>query len=64
MNFYSTGPEFLEIYPAIAKRVGNITFLDTYCFEMLKSTVTGNAEESRLRIAAINTAREDEVHAR
>ena len=38
MDFYSTGPEFLEIYPIIAERVRNIKFLETNSFKMLKST--------------------------
>ena len=38
MEFYSTGPEFLEIYPVIAERVRNIKFLETNSFKMLKST--------------------------
>ena len=38
MVIYSTGPEFLEIYPVIAERVRNITFLETNSFKMLKST--------------------------
>ena len=38
MDFYSARPEFLEIYPVTAEKVGNITFLETYSFKMLKFT--------------------------
>ena len=38
MDFYSTGPEFLEIYPVMTERVRNITYLETNSFKMLKST--------------------------
>ena len=38
MDFYSTGPEFLAIYPVIAEGAGNITFFETNSFKILKST--------------------------
>ena len=38
MDFPGKGPEFLEIYPVMAGRVGNIPFLKTNIFKRLKST--------------------------
>ena len=38
MNFHGRGPELLEIYSAIAERVGNMKNILLNNFKMVKST--------------------------